>query len=154
MNFVHYDRNILYDIDDDKSLLMLSENLILLGGPIRNSVFNSPVPSPSSNHKTLNDILPVRFLQPPDSGLVIQDSKKFTLLKEQKIGVIQQVDNPWNPKNKIIAIGGPRRVGTEAAVIAFIQSFEIIEKFILKQNYCLIEAVTDDKGQILETRII
>ena len=152
-NFVFYDRKILDDPDDKNIKTFLSKNIILLGGPNVNSVFHSTVPSPSGVHRTLNEILPVRFLQAPDSGVIIQNQKIAILTKDQLIGVIQQIENPWNPNNKILTIGGPKRIGTEAAVIEFTKSFKEIDKLLLNQNYCLIEAKTDLKGQIIETII-
>ena len=153
-SFVLYDNIILDDPDDKKVKYLLSQNLILLGGPNVNRVFQSPVPSKNGEHKSLNEVLPVKFVQAPSSGLIIQETGKIILSKDRKIGVIQQIDNPWNPANKIVAIGGSRKIGTEAAVIAFTQSFDQVEKCLLKQHYCLIEAIVNDREQIIETRII
>lgn len=153
-SFVTYDSSILDDSDDKKVKEMLSQNLILLGGPNVNRVFHATVVSQSNQSNSLNDILPVKFVQAPDSGIIIQKTNKTFLSKYHKVGVIQIIDNPWNPKNKILTIGGSRMVGTAAAVTAFIDYFESIDKILLEDNYCLIEAQVDSKNHIVETKIL
>ncbi len=154
LSFVVYDGTILDDSDDKKIKEMLSKNLILLGGPNVNRVFHSTIPSQTAVHKSLNEVLPVKFVQAPDSGIIIQESATIILSKNQKIGVIQRIDNPWNPNNKIFAIGGPKRIGTEAAVLAFTKYFETVTKTLMIRDYCLIEALVDSKDRLVETKVI
>ena len=154
LSFVLYDGTILDDSDDKKIKDMLSRNLILLGGPNVNRVFHSTVPSQTAEHKSLNEVLPVKFVQAPDSGIIIQETGSIILSKNQKIGVIQKIDNPWNPNNKIFAIGGPKRIGTEAAVLAFTRYFDTVTKTLMNQKYCLIEALVDTKDRLIETKVV
>ena len=154
LNFVYYDKKILDDPDDKRIKFLLSRNLIILGGPNVNTLFHSNVPYSLNEHKTLNEILPVKFLQAPNSGITIQHQSRTILSKDKQIGVIQLIDNPWNPSNKILTIGGARRIGTEAAVIEFMKSVSIIGQVLLKKHYCLIEALYDEKTQTMDSRIL
>ena len=152
--FVQYDRKILEDPDYTKRKSYLSQNLILLGGPNVNGVFLSTVPEPADEHKNFNESLPIRFLHAPDSGIVIQHSKRTIYSKEKIIGVIQLIKNPWEKTNKILTIGGSTKIGTEAAVKELSKSFLIIDKHLQKQKYCLIEAIVDIKGQFQDSKIL
>ena len=154
LNFVYYDKKILDDPDDIRIKFFLSRNIILLGGPNVNTIFHSNVPPEFDEHKTLNDILPVKFLQAPNSGITIQHQSRTILSKDKQIGVIQLIDNPWNPSNKILTIGGARRIGTEAAIIEFMRSFSKIGQLLLEKQYCLIEAIYNEKNQTMNSRIL
>lgn len=146
---------VIYDTNEHKSRDFFSKNnLILLGGPNINTVFQSTVPSQSNELKTLHEILPVKFLHDPESGIVIRETGEVIYSKDRSIGVIQLIDNPWNPENKILTIGGARKVGTEALVNELLSSFNKIELILSKKSYCLVEAITNDKKQLVGSRIV
>lgn len=148
---IMYDKTILEDSRNRNNTLYLSQNLILIGGPNANAVFNSTIPNEAI---TLHEILPVKFLHFPDSGIFIRDKNQLVLSKDQSIGVIQLVPNPWNPNTKILTIGGARREGTEAIVNELTRSFTKIAELLDKNQYCLIEAKTDQNHHLIDSKIL
>jgi hypothetical protein len=145
------DTKLLEDADEKKIGRNLSKNLILLGGQFVNNILISTFHSESGELVTLNDSLPVKFLQ---AGVYIKDKSETISSKDVLLGVIQLVDNPWNLDYKILTIGGSRRVGTEAAVRELSKSLRKIEDILLRQKYCLIEAYTDSKGQLINSKVL
>ncbi|MFA4819380.1 MAG: S-layer protein [Candidatus Aenigmatarchaeota archaeon] len=112
----------------------LSSNLIIVGGPVTNKVT-----------KMVNDKLPVRF----DAKKNIMSRKK--VYKEDECGFIAKTDNPFSKGKKIIVIAGKRYSGTKAAVIAFINNFDLIEK----KNYLIVEGLDNDgDGEIDDARVL
>ena len=140
--FVNWDTKIVEDH-------LFDENLILLGGPFVNNIFLLK----NESQKSLNDMLPVEFLQTKDSGLRIHSDGRIILSKDKNIGVIQFITNPWNPEKVMLIIGGPKKIGTEAAVIALTKKFFVVENYLLTQQYCLIEAILEN-GKIIDVEII
>lgn len=112
----------------------LQSNLIVIGGPVTNKVT-----------KMVNEKLPVRF----DSRKNILSRKKT--YKEDDCGFIAKIDNPFDNSKKIMVIAGKRYSGTKAAVLAFMQKFDEIEK----KNFTVVEGVDNDgDGEIDGVKVL
>ncbi len=94
----------------------LRNNLIILGGPITNSIA-----------KKINRKSPIKFIRTSD-GIIISS----TLSKKQYIndeaGFIAKMPNPFNKTKKVLYIAGNRYSGTRAAIIAFLKKFKELSK--------------------------
>ena len=81
-----------------------SNNLVLLGGPLVNTITAQ-----------VNDKLPVRL----KSGKVwAVYSKKSKKEYRDNTGLLAKIKSPWNPKNHVLVIAGNALSGTRAAVLA------------------------------------
>lgn len=116
-----YDKIIDYQgskvlLDDD--ILKTNSDLILIGGPVSNKLTKE-----------------------------IENYLKISVDNEnpgKNKGVIQLIDNPYNPKNKILVLAGSDRNGTKACVLALIDG-------IYKNQETLIVGLEDgDKVKIIE----
>lgn len=143
---VIYDKKLLEESSDQtKNRFLLSQNLILVGGPNANTVYTSTIPN--NNHTSLHDNLPIKFLHSPESGIIIREQNRVIYTRDQSLGVIQIIDNPWNPTNKILTISGAKREGTEALVNELTISLPKIEALLAKKQYCLVRA-SSEKGHL------
>ncbi|MHA2363851.1 MAG: ArsR/SmtB family transcription factor [Candidatus Hodarchaeales archaeon] len=125
--------------------LLYTENLILFGGPFVNNLFLLETDS----QKSVNDILPVKFLQTKNSGLYIKG--KNDKIQNGLLGVIQTLPNPFNPVKTILVIGGPKRQGTESSVVAITKYCHEVEQEIERTgSYCIVEGITNDNGEIID----
>lgn len=82
---------------------LLSNNLIVIGGPVTNIVT-----------KMINRNLPVRFLK--EEGWMLHDGSRIHPSDYE--GVVQRIRNPFDETKEIIQIGGNKNSGTLAAVLA------------------------------------
>ncbi len=112
----------------------LRENLIIIGGPVTNKVT-----------KMVNDYLPAKF----DKKKNIVASRK--IYKRDECGFIAKADNPFAKGKNIIVIAGKRYSGTKAAVLAFIQNFDEIEK----KDFVVVEGLDNDSdGEVDDVKIL
>lgn len=120
--------------DKDVHVHDLNCNLIVVGGPVTNKIT-----------KDFNEKLPVRF----DGKKNIVTRKK--VYRQDECGFIAKIDNPHSPGKKIIILAGKRYSGTKAAVLAFIQKFDEIQK----KQYTVVEGLDNDgDGEIDSVKII
>lgn len=82
---------------------LLKENLIVIGGPITNSVAYR-----------LNTTFKIRFLQELNWQVFSEYSRK--IYEEEYAAVIILNDNPWNKNNKVLWIAGRRNIATKLAI--------------------------------------
>ena len=95
----------------------LKENLILIGGPGVNSITEK-----------INKKLPIRLSLTDNyySGIHSTISNKDYVYENQ--GIIVKIANPFAPRKKILVVAGRRSKGTEAAVLALLNSLDEIAK--------------------------
>lgn len=111
--------------DTNVHLHDLQENIILIGGPITNKVT-----------KEINDRLPVRF----DKNKNIYSAFTKKVYKNDYTGLILNIENPFNPKKRLLLLAGKRFYGTHAAVLALMKKFSEIK------NQCTIVEGLDEDG--------
>jgi len=93
----------------------LKNNLILIGGPGVNSITAK-----------INNRLPLRFQASKGQRgyfLSLYSSTSDKTYKEEE-GMILKTKNPFDKTKEILVIGGKRRAGTKAAVLAFLRKFD------------------------------
>lgn len=82
-----------------------NQNLILIGGPVTNTVVSD-----------INNHLQVKFSDKKPWGLFSENTgKKYT---NDSVGVIAKIPNPHFPSGSILLFAGIRQIGTKAAVMA------------------------------------
>jgi DNA-binding transcriptional ArsR family regulator len=113
--FLNYVPDLNVKLDTEARREDLEKNLILIGGPVVNSIT-----------ERINDHLPIRFIKEENWKVKSFISGKEYLSDE--IGVVIKTKNPFNPKKHILLVAGKRYSGTRAVIIAFIKHFEEIIK--------------------------
>jgi len=98
-------------VDEDD----LKKNLILLGGPKANIVVDK-----------LNKFLPIYFDEKNEWQIVSTLSKN--VYRDDDIGLIIKMRNPFSPKNYVLMFCGRRFKGTRAATLALIKHANELEK--------------------------
>jgi len=98
-------------VDEDE----LKKNLILLGGPKANIVVDK-----------LNKFLPIYFDEKNEWQIVSTLSKN--VYRDDDIGLIIKMRNPFSPKNYVLMFCGRRFKGTRAATLALIKHANELEK--------------------------
>ncbi len=122
--------------DKDVRTPDLSNNLIIIGGPVTNKVA-----------KMVNNNLPVRF----DGKKNIISARSKKTYRNDDCGFIARIDNPFDNSKKVLIIAGKRYSGTKAAVLAFMEHFDKIEK----KTFTIVEGVDNDgDGEIDGVKII
>lgn len=115
----------------------LRKNLIILGGPIVNTVAGK-----------INDKMPIRFTE--KSILSSVSHKEYF---SDEIGIIVKADNPFDKTKKILFIAGKRYAGTRACMIAFLKHFKEVgsgNKFNPKVLAKVVEGVDLDSDGIVD----
>lgn len=106
--------SVMLDVDIKKEKEQ-SNNLILVGGPVTNTLVFE-----------LNDLLPIKFSSSRPWGLKsTKTSKEYT---DDSIGLIAKIPNPYNIEKSIILLAGIRFIGTKAAVMALTRHYDILLK--------------------------
>jgi DNA-binding CsgD family transcriptional regulator len=93
----------------------LRRNLILIGGPIVNTVTGR-----------INEKLPVRF--DPQKHWAVHSTLSGTHYHEDAAGVIVRAKNPFNPRAHVLLLAGKRSSGTRAVITAFLRHFAELAK--------------------------
>ena len=109
--FLNYVPEINVRLDTEVKTAELKENLIVIGGPIVNSVTGR-----------LNKHLPIYFA--PDKNIYSKISK--TAYSSDETGLIVKIKNPFNPEKAVLVVAGKRFAGTRAAITAFLKGFKEI----------------------------
>lgn len=109
--FLNYVPEINVRLDTEVKAAELKENLIVIGGPIVNSVTEK-----------LNKHLPAYF--GPDKNVQSKISK--TAYSSDGTGLIVKIKNPFNPEKAVLVVAGKRFSGTRAAITAFLKGFREI----------------------------
>ena len=114
----------------------LNNNLIIIGGPIVNTVCFK-----------INEKLPIKFLK-KEKAFVTLSGKKYY---DDEIGIIIKTNNPFARDKKILVIEGKRYIGTKACVIAFMQNLEGLSRRINEKGYAIIKGYDVDSDGIIDT---
>ena len=93
----------------------LQENLVLIGGPVVNTITEK-----------VNSKLHIRFDVNNNWNIVSTISNK--VYHTDETGIIIKQKNPYNKKKFILVVAGKRYAGTKAVMIAFIKYFKEIIK--------------------------
>jgi predicted transcriptional regulator len=93
----------------------LQNNIILIGGPVVNTVTEK-----------INNNLEIYFDKENNWRIISTVSKK--VYHSDETGIIVKQKNPFNRKKSILVIAGKRYAGTRAVMIAFIRYFDEIIK--------------------------
>ena len=115
----------------------LKNNLILIGGPITNSIT-----------RRVNDLLPMSFDLRGSNAII--DKKELKKYTEDNIGIVALINNPFNndKKRKILVCAGKKIDGTRAAIIALIKYPEMIPK---TSNFSiLVESLDKDSDGLID----
>ncbi|MBI4162198.1 MAG: S-layer protein, partial [Candidatus Aenigmarchaeota archaeon] len=116
--------------DTNVHLHDLQENIILIGGPITNKVT-----------KDINEKLPVRF----DKNRNIYSAVTRRVYKNDYTGFILNIENPFNPKKRLLLLAGKRFYGTHAAVLALMKKFSEIKK-----QHTIVEGLDEDGDGVID----
>ncbi len=108
----------------------LQENIILIGGPVTNKVT-----------KEINEKIPIRF----DKNKNIYSSFTKRVYKNDYTGFILNIENPFNPKKRLLLLAGKRFYGTHAAVLALMKRFSEVKK-----QYAIVEGLDEDGDGIID----
>ncbi|MEM4755558.1 MAG: helix-turn-helix domain-containing protein [Candidatus Woesearchaeota archaeon] len=111
--------SIITDVDAKKEH-KLSQNLILLGGPVTNSIVEE-----------INEKLPVSFVEQPWG---LKSKKTGKTYHEENIGTIQCIKNPYSEKHWILLLAGIRAIGTKNAIIALTRERSVIAKAFMAKK--------------------
>ncbi len=108
--FLNYIPGLNVRLDTEMRDEELKQNLIIIGGPIVNTVAGK-----------VNDALPVRFT--PKSIISMVSGEEYF---SDEIGMIVKAESPFASASKILLVAGRRHAGTRACIIAFIRHFSEI----------------------------
>ena len=105
--FLNYVPGLNVRLDTEMREEDLRQNLIIIGGPIVNTIAGK-----------VNDALPIRFT-PKSIISTISGQEYFS----DETGVIVKEESPFDAAKKILLVAGRRVAGTRACMIAFIRHF-------------------------------
>ena len=91
----------------------LAGNLIAIGGPRANTLTFR-----------VNEKLPIAFQLSVPSAIISKISG--TIYNEEDQGLVEIVENPFNPETRLLLLAGNTSIGTRAAIIGFIRYIEEI----------------------------
>ena len=143
--FLSYLPSLHVMLDTEARTEDLQNNLILIGGPVVNTITEK-----------INNKLPVKFDK--KNNWAVNSTVSGKMYHSGETGVIEKIKNPFNPKKQIMLVAGKRYAGTRAVMIAFLRYFkEIIEgnKFNKKITAKVVEGVDmDSDGQVDDIEIL
>ena len=112
------------------------ENLILVGGPLTNTVTAE-----------INNYLPVRFESERFPYRKIISDKTGEKYQEENAGIIAKIKNPENKDKSILVVAGVRFSGTKASVIALTRfSEELLENYSGEDSWARVVLGKDMDG--------
>ena len=135
--FLHSIQDLNVRLDTEVRETELKNNLIILGGPIVNSIAH-----------LINRRSPIRFVK---NGIESTISKKH--YPGNEIGFIVKMQNPFDKTKKILFVAGNRYAGTRACIIAFLKHFkEIAEgnKYNREIEAKVVEGIDYDSDGIVD----
>jgi DNA-binding transcriptional ArsR family regulator len=138
--FVNSITGLNVKLDTEARTEDLKNNLIIVGGPVINTVTAK-----------INSRLPVRFDK--KNNWDVKSTVSGKAYHTDETGIIVKAKNPFNPKKYVLVVAGKRYAGTKAVMIAFIKKFsEIIKgnKHNKKINAKVVEGVDLDSDGIVD----
>lgn len=118
-SFLNYVDDLKVRLDTEVREEELKGNLILIGGPVVNTITGK-----------INNKFPIRF----DENFSIFSSISKKKYHNDEVGIIVKIKNPFNDKKKVLLVAGKRYSGTRAVIIAFLKHFKEIFKGNLIDN--------------------
>jgi DNA-binding transcriptional ArsR family regulator len=106
---------INYKLDTQINESDLKKNLILVGGPKANIIVDK-----------INKFLPIYFDEKNDWQMISTLSKN--VYRDEDIGLVIKMKNPFNPENYVFMFCGKRFKGTRAATLALIKHARELEE--------------------------
>ncbi len=122
------------------------ENMILVGGPLTNTVMNE-----------INKNLPIKFESEQFPFRAIISKKTSTKYSEDACGLIAKFPNPFNPENFMLVFAGVRFNGTKSAVLALTRfSNKVLETYEGEDSWaCVVKGLDlDGDGKIDSIEIL
>jgi len=113
--FLNYISSLHVKLDTETRTEDLQNNLVLIGGPVVNTVTEK-----------VNNKLYIRFDKANNWNIFSTISKRTYHTDE--IGVIIKQKNPFNKKKYILVVAGKRYTGTKAVIVAFVKYFNELLK--------------------------
>ncbi len=120
-SFLNYHPELNVKLDTETRTEDLMENLIILGGPIINTVSIK-----------INNLSPIRFNEKDNWNIISKISGKTYYSDET--GLLVKMKNPFNKKKYILWIAGKRSTGTKSVIISFLKYFKDISNGNLINN--------------------
>jgi DNA-binding transcriptional ArsR family regulator len=114
---------------EDTELRNTQGNLILLGGPVVNTI-----------SAKFNEFMPVQFIE----RSIKSPEKEYS---EDWCGTVCIANNPSDPGKKIIMIAGRSRSGTRAAILGLRNYFEDVRK----KGYVIVQGFDEDGDGIVDS---
>lgn len=128
-----------YVLDTEIKKEDLNENLILIGNAKTNVLI----------HK-INDMLPVYFDK--DTGWAITSRSSKNIYDDPRIGIVVKCDSPFNPRKKILIVGGNGTRGTKAGIIALTQHVDELKDIIDGgKTGVIVEGVDKDGDMVIDS---
>lgn len=112
---------------------MEDDNLVLLGGPLTNSLT-----------RRFNDSLPVRF---DLNSFPYHSLESFS---RGEVGTVQKISNPADEEKFIVSVAGVRLPGTRAAVRAFRDLDNLVEDYSGGEFSALVRGVDSDGDGVVD----
>lgn len=138
--FLNYAPDLNVRLDTEVHSEDLQNNLIILGGPVVNTVTEK-----------INNKLPIKFDKDNNWDIISSISgKKY---HTDETGIIVKIKNPFNTKKQILLIAGKRYAGTKAVIIAFLRYFKDIckgNKYDNKVMAKVVEGIDLDSDGIVD----
>lgn len=141
LGFLSNNVDLVTRLDTEVSSEERKFNLIIVGGPIVNMVAAS-----------INRLLPIKFDITRENIIVSDVSGKEYF--EDAHGVVEIIENPYNPNAKILLVAGKRRTGTRAAVIALTKKLsEVCEGNAFNKDVLarVVLGIDEDSDGIIDT---
>lgn len=113
--FLNHISNLHVKLDTETRTEDLQNNLILIGGPVVNTITEK-----------VNNKLHIKFDKSNNWNIVSTISNK--VYHSDETGVIIKQKNPFNKKMHILVVAGKRYAGTKAVMIAFLKYFKELIK--------------------------
>ena len=115
----------------------LGENLVLVGGPVSNTVT-----------MRINDSLPVSFRK--EAGWAINDhGSTYTA---PSIGLIEEIVNPYDPGKRILVVAGNSNQGTLSAILGATKFWkQIFQNDFSEKRYFLLQGYDDDSDGVVDS---
>jgi DNA-binding CsgD family transcriptional regulator len=144
-SYLTYAGDLVVRMDTDVNEKGLRQNMIVIGGPIVNSLTAK-----------LNSRMPIRFDEQNNYALISTISGKSYL--SESSGLVVRMQNPWNPLKQILVVAGTRGAGTRAVVLSFLKHFTELSKGNTVDDRVLAKVVegidVDGDGVVDDARII
>jgi hypothetical protein len=100
-----------YRLDVEVREKTLKGNMVLIGGPTVNMIT-----------RDINKNLPIFIDAEHEKNIVSTLSKKT--YTEDVCGIVNVIENPWNPQKRIMVLAGKRFPGTRAAVLSVVSGLD------------------------------